>query len=138
MYNVLTQLTQLIQLIQQVKPEQIAEFETPKLADAFLLALKDCKDIRPSQIISVDCLESALGYKRDFPSRPPVISDSDGDKILMELMAAWQWLKREVFVIPRPDHLYSGRMVGTRERPYYITKRGYDRLAELINKLGDK
>ena len=132
MYGVLTQ------LFQQVEMEKIANLETLQLADAFLIALTDCKDIHPSQIISEDSLKSALGYERDYPPRPPVISDSDGDEILMALMAAWQWLKREVFVIPRPDHLYSGIMVGTDERPYYMTKQGCDHLGARVNTPGDK
>ena len=64
MYGVLTQ------LFQQVEMEKIANLETLQLADAFLIALTDCKDIHPSQIISEDSLKSALGYERDYP--PPL------------------------------------------------------------------
>ena len=127
MSNVLTH------FFEQLEPEHIAQVDTPELADALLIALKDCEDIRESYIISAEALRSALGHERDYPPRPPVISDSEGDKILMELMAAWQWLKREVYLIPRPDDMFSSRMSSPGEGPLYITKRGSERIAELAN-----
>lgn len=127
----------LTNLLQQVKPEQIEQLETPKLADHLLIALKDCGDIRGSSIISAEALQSALGYEHDYPPRPPVISESEGNKILMELMAAWEWLKREVYLIPRPDDMFGSRMISGGEGALYITKRGRDRIAELANQTAE-
>ena len=81
--------TVLTQLFNQVKPEHIAQLETPELAEAFLIALGDWKDIYPSQIINAEGVKSALGYEsRNYPPRPSPISDSDGDKLPIALMAA--------------------------------------------------
>ncbi len=121
----------LTRLFEETKLENIAQVDTAELADALLIALEDCEDISQSHIISAEALQMSLGYKRGYPPPSPVISNSEGDEILMALMAAWQWLKREVYLIPRPEHMFKNRMVGPGEMPLYITKRGYERIAEL-------
>ena len=123
----------LTHLFKQVKIENIGELETPQLADFLLIALKDCDAIYESRIISKEALLSALGYdNRRYPSPSPVIDDSEGDGVLMELMAAWQWLKREVYLIVRPDHMFSGSIIGPGEKPLEITRRGYEHIVKLV------
>ena len=132
----------LTRLFQQVEPEhtepkqiveQIAQLETSELADAFLIALQHCEGIYPSQIINAEAVLLELGYdSRTYPSSPSPISDSDGDTLLIALMAAWQWLIREIYLVPRPDHLFSSTLAGPGEKPYFITQRGRNRIAELV------
>ena len=133
----------LTRLFQQVEPEHtepqrivehIAQLETSELADAFLIALQHWEEIYPSQIINAEAVLSGLGYdSRTYPSSSSPISNSVGNTLLIALMAAWQWLIREVYLVPRPDHLFGSKLAGPGERPYFITQRGRDRMAELVN-----
>ena len=100
--------------------DSLLRLEPEELAGRLLESLKDHQEINPGAIIKYDYLLSTLQAKIEL--RQKYLPEYD-DRILFALMEAWQWLKNEGFVAPRPTQLSNDRIPDERIK-YFITRRG--------------
>ena len=98
--------------------EQLLRLEPEQLARHLLLSLGTLESYISSRCHSLWKHESAMQMTRhlNYPS-------NSHEEVLFALMEAWQWLKNEGFVAPRPQDLPSGDSRGSATR-YFVTRRG--------------
>lgn len=100
--------------------DSLLRLEPEELAGHLLESLKGHEEINPGAIIKYDYLLSTLQTKIEL--RQKYLPEYD-NKILFALMEAWQWLKNEGFVAPRPSQLSYDQFQDERIK-YFITRRG--------------
>ena len=98
--------------------EHLLSLEPEELAGPLLLSLEDIERIIPGNIIGYDQLSGAI--ERQAGIKYPMGCRED---VLFSLMAAWQWLEREVLVAWNPSNLARSKSAGS-VTSYFVTKRG--------------
>lgn len=98
--------------------EQLLRLEPEQLARHLLLSLGTLESISLPDVIAYGNMKRAMQNDPhlNYPS-------NSHEEVLFALMEAWQWLKNEGFVAPRPQDLPSGDSRGSATR-YFVTRRG--------------
>lgn len=99
--------------------DHLLNLEPEELAGPLLVSLEGSERINPEDIISHDPMSRAI--TGDLVEKYP---RSCHDDILFALMEAWQWLKSEVLVAPRPAILATSKTAFNGPAPYFVTRRG--------------
>ena len=101
--------------------DSLLRLEPEELAGPLLVSLDGDQHINPGSTISFESMKRSLEImSREVRQEYPL---ARGDDILFRLMEAWQWLKNEGLVAPRPTSLSRERVMDAPIK-YFVTRRG--------------
>ena len=100
--------------------DSLLSLEPEELAGPLLVSLEGNQNLDLGSTISHRHLSWSFEAKTELRQKYPPKHD---DEILFRLMEAWQWLKNEGFVAPRPTDL-SRERVSDAPIKYFVTRRG--------------